>query len=490
MKKVWSKEMLAKEAKKYASRSQFHDANTTAHAAASKMGILNEICAHMPQRNWTILKLKEEALKYRTRTEFSKGSEGAYKSALKKGILDEICAHMEIKRVSWSEKMIQNEALKYLHRVDFQRGSSGAYQAAANRKILNKVCEHMVPKVKKWTFDEIQKEASKYSNRTEFLKFSCAAHTAARRMKVMDKVCEHMDLLWEPIWNKDSVIKEAKRYKFKNDFHKNSPSAYSAAKKMGIYDEITKHMENGRIKWTTKTIANEAKKYKYRIDFIRNSGGAYAAAISLGILDKVCSHMKVLYNGYYHCVYSVTNNKKAYIGITSQRFELRVAQHKKKNNPTNSREISLLPDTKFTQITDYEFTADEIKSGIELKYINKYRDMGYTILNNISNIGNIGYSRPKWTKKRLKEEALKYNSRGEFLKNSPGAVNAASYRGWIEEICEHMEYPDGYWTKGRIISHIKQLKYKNISDIKKKKPRIYDEILKHKIMDDIQKLFI
>lgn len=47
---------------------------------------------------------------------------------------------------------------------------------------------------------------------------------------------------------------------------------------------------------------------------------------------------------------------------------------------------------------------------------------------------SVGY----WTKERCRDEALKYNTRNEFIKSSNSAYVKASNEKWLSEICEHM----------------------------------------------------
>lgn len=44
-----------------------------------------------------------------------------------------------------------------------------------------------------------------------------------------------------------------------------------------------------------------------------------------------------------------------------------------------------------------------------------------------------------WGKENSKIEALKYNNRSDFSKNSRGAYKASLKNGWLDEICKHME---------------------------------------------------
>lgn len=486
-KSKYTASLIQKEAKKYKTRTEFHDNCSTGFKKARELGILDDVCSHMISKRWTKQRLEKEALKYKSRTEFSKHSGGAYSSALKKDLLDEICKHMEVQRTSWTKENILKEAKKYKFRVDFQNGSKNAYHAALRRGLLDEVCAHMKSKVKKWTKKEIHKTAKKFKHRKDFAKNSNGAYDAAKKMNILDEVCSHMEALWEQKWTDESIKKEIKKYKFKSEFINKSRGAYQAALRLGIYKKISKGMPNGRVKWDINTLTKEAKKYKHRSDFASNSGGAYSAALSLGVIDEVCSHMKILYNGYLHCIYSIQNNKDIYIGVTSQRFKERVSQHLKPKNSTNAKEIVKLPNTKFTQLTDYIYTPDEIKKGVEKNYVIKYQKLGFNVLNSSSSLGNIGYSRRKWTDEKLQEEAKKYTGRFDFQKGSPSAYQQARVRGKLEEICQHMPTKHEYWTKGRIL-YIASL-FNSMEEIRRKKSYLHKIIYKNNLQKEVRKNF-
>ena len=67
-----------------------------------------------------------------------------------------------------------------------------------------------------------------------------------------------------------------------------------------------------------------------------------------------------------------------------------------------------------------------------------------------------------WTLERCKEDALKYNGRKEWAKNSPAAVDAAHDNGWKDECCAHMKrlkVPISTYTKEEVLATA--LKYKS-----------------------------
>ena len=114
----------------------------------------------------------------------------------------------------------------------------------------------------------------------------------------------------------------------------------------------------------------------------------------------------------------------------------------------------------------------------------------------------------KWTKEKCQEEALKYNHKIDFKKNSKGAYPASLSNGWISEICSHMEplgnkykrmiyrfiFPDNYFYVGltcnsnrRKNEHLKKsnsVVYNHIQE--KKMIPLYEELTDYLEVDDAQ----
>lgn len=44
-----------------------------------------------------------------------------------------------------------------------------------------------------------------------------------------------------------------------------------------------------------------------------------------------------------------------------------------------------------------------------------------------------------WSKEKCREEALKYNNRTDYSKNSKGAYKSSRKNNWLDEICLHMK---------------------------------------------------
>jgi hypothetical protein len=145
-----------------------------------------------PAGYWTVERIHAESLKYETRGAFQKGSPNAYAAALRLKIMGQVCAHMKPVFQSHTTDSIAADALKYETRLAFQKGSPSTYKAAHRLKILDEVCAHMTLGNKSHTAESIAVEALKYDTRKEFKKGSNGACFAAKRLGIMEQVCSHM----------------------------------------------------------------------------------------------------------------------------------------------------------------------------------------------------------------------------------------------------------------------------------------------------------
>jgi hypothetical protein len=116
--------------------------------------------------------------------QFKAGNRPAYWAAVRLGILDDVCAHMKrppSEKLIWTPEAIAAEARRYESRKAFFDGSKGAYCAASDRGLLDQVCAHMAdardgnPGPRKWPRDRIETEAKRYSSRSEFKRGSPGA---------------------------------------------------------------------------------------------------------------------------------------------------------------------------------------------------------------------------------------------------------------------------------------------------------------------------
>jgi len=95
----------------------------------------------------------------------------------------------------------------------------------------------------------------------------------------------------------------------------------------------------------------------------------------------------------------------------------------------------------------------------------------------------------KWTKEKCHEEALKYNNRTDFRKNSRGAYNYSYNNNILDDVCSHMNTkkckPMNYWNK--INCKYIALKYINICDFRENDNVAYVTSCRKKWLNDITK---
>ena len=139
--RIWTKERVFEESKKYTSRGEFKKGNSRAYTLARKNNWLNEMIWFEPSQKmkpngyWTKERVFEESKKYKTFKEFKKGSIGAYFAAKKHGWFDEITWLKYEKNKSkpkgyWTKERVFEESKKYTSRSEFRKGSCVAYEVA------------------------------------------------------------------------------------------------------------------------------------------------------------------------------------------------------------------------------------------------------------------------------------------------------------------------------------------------------------------------
>jgi predicted GIY-YIG superfamily endonuclease len=92
-----------------------------------------------------------------------------------------------------------------------------------------------------------------------------------------------------------------------------------------------------------------------------------------------------------------------------------------------------------------------------------------------------------WTYERCKKEALKYNTRKEFMASKNGAQSAAFRNGWLDDICSHMTYlhfPNNWWNdKARCKEEA--IKYKTIKEFRENSGEAYKSIIRNGWWDEL-----
>ena len=303
----------------------------------------------------------------------------------------------------------------------------------------------------KWTFEACKLEALKYNTRKDFKVNSGSAYTTSCRNKWLDIICSHMTRPTNSSrkWYFESCRDEALKYKARNLFAKGSKGAYKVANEEKFLDEICKHMvtySKPKGYWNKKRCHTVALKCETRSEFFKKYGSAANKALKEGFLEEICSHMAIILR------------PKSYW----------------------TKEICLKEAMKYNYRNDFKKYSPNIYS-ISIK-----KGWYEEICSHMVEVTN----KPKyyWTKELCKEEALKYKTSLDFVKNSGGCYAASSRNGYLDEICSHFqikgsrymrfvyayEFPDNhvyvgltYNIKERKMRHLKKGSVFNYSEFTK-----------------------
>lgn len=161
---IWTPENLEKEAKKYKTRMEFDTKKHTAYEAARNLGILDDICQHMPKPvRWSLASVKAEALSYCRRNDFREFSPGAYNAAKKGKWLDIVCAHMKSKL--FSKRKFLKVAKSQTSHDDFHRDYPNIYLNAVRLDWFKENCDQIA--ITEINFEDFLFELGQHENIAE-----------------------------------------------------------------------------------------------------------------------------------------------------------------------------------------------------------------------------------------------------------------------------------------------------------------------------------
>jgi hypothetical protein len=205
-----------------------------------------------------------------------------------------------------------------------------------------------------------------------------------------------------------------------------------------------------KVKWSLEKLQKEALKYGSRIEFKKKSPEFYEAASERGLLTSIVSHMSDsnirLSEPRKYSLESIQTEALKY--KSRWEFQKRSLGHYR---AAHSRKI-----------------LDQVCS-----HMPKHVSMA-------------GKNNPifKWSDKKLKEEALKYSSVGEFVRESRSAYFTASARGLLDQVCSHMTRAIRKdWTLKELQQEA--LKYKTRAEFRKANQSAYCTAGKRKWLEEI-----
>ena len=248
-------------------------------------------------------------------------------------------------------------------------------------------------------------------------------------------------------WNKKNLFETALKFNNKRDFIKEYKGAYELLRRNNWLDEACSHMKRltglNMLKWTYKKCEEVALSCKSLKDFRTQYERAYIVSRKNNWICKICSHM-----------------------VKSERM----VRWTKQNCFDEALKYFNRNDFFYASPRAYEVLRKNGWLDIACNHMKKpYEDTF------------------KWNKEKCKALALKYQYRLEFQNGDKKAYESAKHNGWLDDICQHMEFkklPSGYWNNIENCQ-IRALKYQTKTEFFKYSPHVYTISRKNGWLDDI-----
>lgn len=353
----------------------------------------------------------------------------------------------------YTEEMLAAIASKYDKLSEFRKKEKPAYCAMQRRGLIGKLCAHMSRK-KTYTIDELSEVASRYNNVQDFRRENEAVYSAIHKRGLLDKLCGHMKRKLPGNARTDEELATiASKYKVLKDFYENEPSVIESIIKRGLYDKLCGHMERNPNVMTEDQLAAVASKYDDFHEFRTKEPLIYQRMRNRKLIKKLCGHMKrnrrqnlsdedlAEIASHYDSISSfMKGDMIAYSLVCRRGLRDKLCGHMK-------RITRRLSDKDLAEIASGYHTRIEFINNDKTAY-----SIALTrgILDKIC--AHMEWLSPRenhWTKELCHIEALKYNTKKDFLEGNLRAYAAASSRGWMKDICGHM-VPRGNWVKRKV----------------------------------------
>jgi hypothetical protein len=237
-------------------------------------------------------------------------------------------------------------------------------------------------------------------------------------------------------------------YKNLIEWRKSDSKAYDAARKNNLLDEICEMfgwVKNTKLKngyWTKEKCIDEALKYDTKKNWSRGSSSSYASALKNKWMEECTSHMEKLVQ-----------------------------------RPNNYWTLELCKEEALKYKTKPEWVKNSSASQQAARKNGWYAECTAHMVELQKPFGF-------WVFERCKEEALKYNSKSDWAKNSSSSYDAAKKNGWFDECTKHMvelQKPSGFWTLERCKEEA--LKYNTRNEWREKGKNSYQAAMSAKFLD-------
>jgi hypothetical protein len=358
---------------------------------------------------------------------------------------------------------------------------------------------------------------SKYKSLTEWRKADKKAYHQAYLKNIIPEICKIFGWTYlfktrrsKKYWSLELCKEEALKYTTKTQWRKNCKVSYVVSQQNGWFEECVVHMKkrNKSIKWTLEQCKQDALKYTTRTEWQKNSVAGANAAYRNGWFEECVKHMEnkksTKPSNYWtleRCKQDAlkynsktewkNNSPSALIKAFMKGWINECCLHMVNTNLRRSKnywtiELCMEDALKYNTKTKWKKNSKGAYTfALKNNCLNECcKHMKNNKPNNQSRDLLIKSTKGYWTLERCKEEALKYISRTEWQRSYSASV--ARRNGWVEECTKHMKpstKPQGYWTFERCKEEA--LKYTSRTEWQKNSPSSFAKSFLKKWTNDI-----
>ena len=244
--------------------------NTSYRSIMKKNGWWDDLTSHLIRQvhePYTEEEVRKAALKYTRRVDFQKKSNGEYKAADRLGIMEEVTAHMgkSLIEKQYTKDEIRESAKKYKNQKEWLKNEPQVFrcwqgynkpnQSKKNVEFWKEIRDQLGYIYKPngyWTKERCKEVADKYTDRKIFNEEQKVVHKVIVRGGWVDELLSHM--IWttsngnpyypsDYVWTLQDAKKEAKKYKFRSEVQKNNNHLYQWIKKHKWEGKCYPHMK-------------------------------------------------------------------------------------------------------------------------------------------------------------------------------------------------------------------------------------------------------
>ena len=353
-----------------------------------------------------------------------------------------LCRHHTVESVT-------EIARKFKSRKEFATKDPAAYDWAIRHGIMDGLFPRLLRKP--ITEEYATESKSRFSSRSEFAKGDQASYNWARRHGKLDE--------WFPkfLFTKEHCAEKAALCKCRGEFKRRFYTEWKHSRKNGWIDEFD-FPDKGEVlsrslrKISDEDIINEARKYRTLGEFSAANRNmlqyAYHRHLT-HLFTWMDRSVDIIERGFMDCVYAYMfpETRTAYVGRTVEPSRRHRHHCKKKDTVAKYARSRHLPVPEMTILID----GVTPKEGARLEAIamEEFRNRGWKLINKAKAGSLGGLARRKLCRKHCLEVARSCHTVYELHHDHPSEYNALRQHGWISE-CDWLVYlrrPAGTWSK-------------------------------------------